>query len=169
MQLSFRRIVLGSVFLGTFAVLYGLPSEGSGHPYLDLLDLPALRDLQEQEDRRMRELLVRREAVLAREAAKRAVAADLAAGRLCLPEAGARVLALDAADTDWMRQARLRKTATDSAEVCACREVIEEVRLLLGGRPECDAVVGRLEGELECRLCSQELRRPGVEAKEARP
>jgi hypothetical protein len=149
MSVSLQRGVLCCALLGAPLALYQM-SEDAG-------DAPG----QEQLLARRERLLAQREEVLAREAAKQAAAEALAAGRLSLPEAAARFRELDAADSPAMRRERLKTHATDSEEVCACREAIAAVRTLPGDRPGREAAAARLEEELACRLACGELGLPG--------
>lgn len=124
------------------------------------LDLPAAERANREQQRRWQRGLLEREAVLAREAGKRAVAEGLADGRLTLDEAGARIRALNAGDTAYMRRMRLERWGARTEEEAGRREAIAEVRLLSRRRPECAGVADCLE---------EELRRPATPEDDATP
>jgi hypothetical protein len=152
MSLSLQRIVLWYALLGAALALYAANEVARA----------ARRD--EAERARREQLLAQREEVLARAAAKQAAAEGLVAGRLSLPQAAARFRDLNAGDPPARRRERLRTQATDSEEVCACREAIAQVRSLPGHAPEQQATAARLEEELARRLSCGGLRLPAAGA-----
>jgi hypothetical protein len=149
-----QRALWACVLLGTLPALLVATGGGADDGRPPPLDLPAALKDKREEGRRSEQLLGWQDTIEARLAANRAAADDLANGRLSLPEAAARLRALHAGDSELIRESRLAACGTDSDDVAAYREAINQVRLLLRGRPECAAVVGRLEADLAGRQAS---------------
>lgn len=98
-------------------------------------------------------------AVLRRTAEKGRLAAQVAEGRLALPDAAARFRDLDRQPPPLRWDQFRREYPGRSDEERHCREVIRYVRVL-PDRPERGAVAARLEGELRDLLDRGDLRLP---------
>jgi hypothetical protein len=148
MRPSIRALVCACALTGASPLLYYVCSGECLGVLPEALDMPAAQRADREQQRLRQRGLAEREAVLAQEAAKRAVAEDLADGRVTLDEAAARVRALNAGDTEAMRRARLEATGARTEEEAARREAVVLLRVLSCRRPECAGMADRLEEEL---------------------
>jgi hypothetical protein len=128
---------------------------------LDFWTLPANVQSMGTEGQRDSHLAVQGEAASRRNAAKRAVAADVAAGRLTLFEGAARFRDLDADAPEEILAAWRRAVGGSSDEERYCRTVIQYVEVLLRDRPgESAAVLRNLGAQLADALSRGEIRLP---------
>jgi hypothetical protein len=132
-----RLVCVGLMGVVTAGVYHGTRKSGD-----EILQIPGVSLLSVSSEQCRAQQLSEQEDILSRFSAKKAIATELVAGRIDLHEAGERIDALNAGDSEVTHRERLKNFLSGSAEA------ISLVRRQLWNQPECDEVVSRLEKEL---------------------